>query len=90
MIIMVGHDGMQADMAPGKELRLLHLARQAAGRESHAGPSLNLKAYLQRHTSSQVLQQGHTSDNATPCDSMGVISFKPRQVVLKTSHTKSF
>jgi hypothetical protein len=37
------HVSVQAGMVLEKELRVLHLDRQAAGRERHSGPGLNIQ-----------------------------------------------
>lgn len=69
----------RADMLLEKSLRVLHLGGQAAVRERHTGPNLNIRN-LKTHPSdrlpptwAQVIQEGIYPHNATPCESMRTI-----------------
>jgi hypothetical protein len=62
-----GHVSMQVDMVLGKELRVLPLDQQAAGRESGTLPP----------TRPHLFQQGHTPPNsATPYGFLGPFLFE--------------
>ena len=61
------HGSMQADTVLEKELKILHLDPQAAGRECNTGQAWASETSEPTHLVTQFLQQSHTySNKATP------------------------